>query len=516
MIVVLVVLAICMGVAYATMRSQMTMLQVQQNSQTQSDARQVALTGLSVAIQKMHQADWAGVDSTLDADLSTLASYSVTFTTGDPAIEDSENPGEPDPAHADYQDWPFRVTVLSTGTVSNNDGATATYQVRAVMKLVPRALAAEPTGWADVNNYTVYQHTSDEFFLHPPIRIEGAMRLRGQLEFGEYYYWDDDVRDRFLNDLVRMEAVGIADQRIITGPVHLPYDLQGVSEYSLDEEDLAAKLSVQIRDVSSSQHSEVRYPGQISTYRLYSGGKEYTVTECPGTIANATIGPDPHTNPAGICYSSSSVTINDNVDFTGTLISGYRFYVTGTGLNLRAVDLPSLYGTTEPVQLMVLASGNDARFYEGCQGAITGLMTVYTDLEVFPQTSGLDMTITGRVLFQKMKGYGRWTWPQVEWHWDLLLDAFKNIEVIPVAVPEKSPEEEAFQIAAAAAPAFPEKSYFPAYLESLGFPRTPKLTIKPTAEAVQYHWPSDGEAIYVPHADDDGLMWDLLTWEDGV
>jgi hypothetical protein len=43
----------------------------------------------------------------------------------------------------------------------------------------------------------------------------------------------------------------------------------------------------------------------------------------------------------------------------------------------------------------------------------------------------------------------------------------------------------------------------------------PLLTIKPQPGEVTYHWHDWNEPVFLPHADDDGLRWDLIDWQDG-
>ncbi len=265
-------------------------------------------------------------------------------------------------------------------------------------------------------------------------------------------------------------------------------------------------LGVTTNDLSSDEHQEVKYPGQMRTYRLYPGGKLYSVGDCSGTLQDMTLSPDPGANPAGICYSNGAITFQDNVNFTGTLVSVDRFYLRGSNLDIRPVSLPPLYGSAEPVQLVVLATRDDVRIYEGCQGTISGMVTIDDDFELHTFSTGIDLTISGRVLFKRIKCYSRLTWPAQSSQWNQLLADFDAVVT-------------AFEEAVAqgsSSPATPENTYFPAYFESQGYARTPRVTIKPPAQAVRYHWPQDGASIYVAHPDDPGLMWDLLDWRDGV
>ena len=78
-VMVLGLLAITMAMSYSMMRSQATNAQIQYNSTRVGHARQAALAGLSTGLRKMHQDDWAGVDSQLTGWLSSTESYSVVL-----------------------------------------------------------------------------------------------------------------------------------------------------------------------------------------------------------------------------------------------------------------------------------------------------------------------------------------------------------------------------------------------------------------------------------------------------
>src|ERR1700676_3473548 len=81
-VLVLGLISIALALAYDLLRSQSTVVLIQANTNLRSQARQAAVTGLMVGLQKMSTAAWGGVNSTLTVTLSTQDSYGGGFTAG--------------------------------------------------------------------------------------------------------------------------------------------------------------------------------------------------------------------------------------------------------------------------------------------------------------------------------------------------------------------------------------------------------------------------------------------------
>jgi len=64
----------------------------------------------------------------------------------------------------------------------------------------------------------------------------------------------------------------------------------------------------------------------------------------------------------------------------------------------------------------------------------------------------------------------------------------------------------------------PVEPYFPNWMGDQGRDPKPRVTIKPDAGPIRYHWHYPGNRIYVPHPDDAekkvGLRWNLLEWTE--
>ena len=187
-LIVLGLLAATLAMSYAMMRTQVTHNQLQHNFDRNLDAHQAAHAGISAALRKMHQGDWAGVGVDLKGALGIDKSYLVTFATGDPTL------GPKDP---DYAEYPYRVTVTSTGTVEDPSNANikSTHTIRVIVQLVPRKMPDPPSNWAGLQKYTVYQwgtSTGREVVLNVPVHVEGPVCFQNEIKLCESYPYDAD------------------------------------------------------------------------------------------------------------------------------------------------------------------------------------------------------------------------------------------------------------------------------------------------------------------------------------
>jgi hypothetical protein len=57
--------------------------------------------------------------------------------------------------------------------------------------------------------------------------------------------------------------------------------------------------------------------------------------------------------------------------------------------------------------------------------------------------------------------------------------------------------------------------YFPPWVQAnASLSQQANIRFRPDATAVTYHWPGGSNPIFVPHPDDDGLLWDMLRWTE--
>ena len=216
MIIVLGIIAATLATSYALMRGEFYEVRVQQNSNRQGLARQAALAGISVAMEKMGLSTWAGVGNTVTGNLTSQDSYSVTVTAGDDSLTSGSS---------NYSEYPYRVTLLSTGTSidPNNSQSKATHKIRAVVRLIPRNLATGPSDLANIVNYTWYQSQNDTFQFQVPLHVHGKVRVQGQVNLGGDYQWSSDAANRYLDDLDLMRQASPPDDRPFAGPLEISY-----------------------------------------------------------------------------------------------------------------------------------------------------------------------------------------------------------------------------------------------------------------------------------------------------
>jgi hypothetical protein len=189
-LIVLALLAITLAVSYAMMRTQSMNAQIHHNYQRRGDARQAAYVGLGVALRTMQISHWPGVDAPLSRNLGDGQSFTVTFETGDASLA----PGSPA-----YADFPYRVTILSQGVVTDQQTSivNSTHQVRAVVQFVPRKVSDPPANWSSLQNFTVYQWGSaagECVGLEVPARMEGPVFAGGGLKLAHSYPGDGENR----------------------------------------------------------------------------------------------------------------------------------------------------------------------------------------------------------------------------------------------------------------------------------------------------------------------------------
>ena len=181
LIIVMMLISITMALSYAMVRSQISAVQIQNNSSRRDLSYQSALTGISAALRKMSNNSWAGVDTTLSGSLTQYDTYQVTFTTGDSSLT---------PGSANYSDYPYRVTLLSTGSsVDPAHGTTTTRRIQAVVRLIVAQLGAETSEWPAMQQFTAYQTNTKPFTLNVPCRIEGPVRVQGAVTICPDYSW---------------------------------------------------------------------------------------------------------------------------------------------------------------------------------------------------------------------------------------------------------------------------------------------------------------------------------------
>jgi hypothetical protein len=499
-LVVLLLIAVSLAVSYATLRSQSSALLIQQNADLGAAARQAAFTGMTIGLKQMQTGDWTGVDSVVSGSLNDATSYQAAYFAGDASLA----PGDPE-----YAELPYRVTILATGqAVDAGDLArVATHEIRAVVRLVPRDLGPQPVDWEGMQQYTVYQSKNDAFEIDIPCRIEGPVRAQGTLRAAAHYPNDYDAWKRYLTDLNAMRVNLQQDYRPLTGPISLPRSAQTVLQLS----GLENRLGVTLNDVPTQETAaDFSQPALPSSYRLYDGGPLYTIPRVlANPLENVTLEADPSSNPLGLFYRETNLSIRDNVTIRGSLICRDDVDVEGINVRFEPVEMPSLHepGAAEaevlqqrPLRLPAVSCRNfNVKSTGG--GSLTGLVAAFNEFKVEKSPATVAFQVTGRIIARRFFVKERQPWETEKWsdHYIAFMIqlVYTNGGVTPVPC-------------------------FPIWLAKMGLDPKPSIRIVPDPTPVDYRWKMSYDTILLPHAGDaspqdpnnPGLRWDLLEWTD--
>ena len=317
------------------MRSQTITLNVRQNATLGVSARQAALTGLAAGLREMHSPDWSGTNTTLTRTLSPHEAFQVAFVAGDDTLT---------AADADYAEFPYRVTLMVTGTASDPTDANRISQhtIRAVARLIPRAVPNEPSEWATMQTYTFYQTKECITTLDIPCSHRRPyLRLQGKLHLGHHYPMDDDAWSYYFYHLNLMRWNGYGDYRTLTGRVDFDYWQQDWHVRDILTNYMSVSTSHVALDTANADWSK---PTCLTAYRLFPGGPQYSIPSLSGTLANRTLDISVSDNPLGLYYAGGSLVLGDNVTIRGTLFCQEELRVDGTNVVFESVDNPPLHG----------------------------------------------------------------------------------------------------------------------------------------------------------------------------
>jgi hypothetical protein len=498
-IFVLALIAVTMALSYSLLRTQVTAMQIQANSNQRTLSRQAAMTGLSAALRQMQLQAWiddGGVGSTLSGQINVDESYFVTFSTGDPMLT---------PSHPDYEDFPYRVTVLSTGYAVDpaNADTIASHQVQAVVQLVPKQLSSQPSSWADIQNYSLFQFkpTANGGILNLEIetlcQVEGRVRVQGPIKLLPEAPIDGSAQARLLSDMDEMRQAGLGDYRPFTGPL----DVDTSQSDSGTISQLTDSLSITVNDVAKSTTAGITRTGEIASYQIYSGGPTYSVPRISRDQANVVLGPDPIGNPLGMYLRTGHLNCYNNVTIRGTMILSSAtndLHVRGQGVRFESVDLPPLEGSDAPIRLPTAIVAKDFEIHINSECTADGMLVVWDHFHLQRDSqTGAEFRLQGKLLAQEVKLDSRFEWDKPSGWWGKRLSEF--LEFFG-NLPNGSTDPERF---------------FPVWLQqNHGLQLAPRMTIKPGSTPVSYHWYNPDQPIYVPHPDDSGLRWDLVSWKD--
>ena len=480
-IIVLTIIAITMSMSYAILRSQSTIVRIQSNSNLRGNARQAAMTGYLVALRKIQDASWAGADTTFTGNAAANMTYSVSYVTGDASLTSTSS---------DYSEYPYRITMTVTGTATDptNSAASVTDHIQAVLKLVPRALQAEPTNFSSITQYTVYQTDTQHFQIENRRRIEGPVLVKGDIRLFTEAPNGNSPNTRYIQDLGLLRMTSGQDYRPFNAQINLPFN----STNSTIRGQLTTNFGLTLVDTSAtSMANDWSFPSSVATYKLYTGGKSYTVATAAATLSNTTLTSNPLTNPAGIFYRNGDVSIGNGVTILGTLMSSGKIQLTGTSLNLQPVSLPALRGTTTRINLPVLVASDDLRLQGTATGTVTGFIGTFSEFILDQRSQATSLQLFGHVATPKFTWHDCIEWNSGSSWWSTMWILFT------------------FQAGQPGG-----QTNFVTWLASGTLPSTPTVTLKPETSVPVYHWQNGSNPIFVKHTSDPGLRWDVLNWKE--
>jgi len=473
-VMVLGLLSITFAVAYSMMRVQASAERLKTNANLDVLARQAATTGFSTGLRKMHESAWAGVGTTLSANLAANQSYTLSYVSGDSTLA------------SNHAKQPWRVTLLVTGKAIDpaRPSVSAQHSIRAIVELNARNTPTNPTVFTNALQYTAYQYANDSFELQYPCQITGTVRLMGEMIVGNVYPNTSSQQNRYMSDLNAMRS-NIGDFRPLQGPVYLPTSRTP----STMRTNVSSRLGVTLNNISTDTVTWA-YPGVVTSYKLYPGGKSYTAVQCASFLQNTTLSPDNATNPLGLFYRNGSVQVCDNVTINGTLICN-DLTICGHPATFNAVSMPSLEDSTTPVQLPAIVSGDDVVIESGATVTIRGAVSVCDDFDVQAGSTSTTLDMQGRLLTKGLFFRARNEWNFSSSIWAALYIAFQN------QLDNSNPNP-----------------YFPSYLAGFGLNPTPLLTVKPETSPVRYVWKDLTNTVYTPGSSDPGLRWNVVDLND--
>lgn len=505
-LLVLVVLGISLVMAYGLMRVQSTAEQVQANSVRRGDARQAAMTGLSVGLRKMNETGWT-IAQTVSASLNATDRYVVTYGTGDPdlttnpaAVTDADIASRPELLY-----YPYRVTVTAKGYSRDpGTGIETTHSMQAVVELAPQKLATQPTNWDKMTdatrNVAVYQRDNDNFDVNMPFQVRGRSRIHGTLTLNDDYSGWSSIGGDYLEGLRDLyNSTPTNDDRPFSGRLYWKESRQSAGIVSW----IVYKLSLSRTDVSDEIVPAVIDLPTTPTYRLYPGGEVYSAVEIASDVAaGAAPIAAPLKNPLRVMYRGGDVRLGNNVSLQGTLVVGGTTGLTLDGANIRLepAPLPKLGGQTATVELPSVVA-NHFNHNGGRSAILKGLVFVDNDfcIKSGVQTTAFDLT--GRLVAKDIRIRDRTEWANANWgNLPSLLDptgVLRGVNALPDAW-------------------FPPggKTYFNAEHD-------PQIVFRPYADptVVANHWHAAilrNEPLYQEQSAGSGLRWNIVRWKDGL
>jgi hypothetical protein len=474
---VLLLITLTLALSYAAIRTQSMAFMVQRNSDRRAIAQQTAVTGMTMALKKMQNSSWAGFGSTLTGTLSTSESFTATYTFGDASLTSSSS---------DYNDYPFRGTISVTGKSIDpiNPQSVTTYQISAVVRLVPRQVSTEPSDWSTMRQYMVYQTAAQPFEIDIPCQMSGPVRIQGALKIAPDYPDTTSSWASYLSDLNSMRSGGYSDDRPFTSTVRYVSSTIDSTELTA----LTSYLGVTASSLAAATAgSDWVQPNSFSTYQIYPGGPTYSIPLVSNNLQSVTFGPDPLTNPLGIFYYNGDLTIKSNVTINGSLFCKGNLTLAGANICFNPVELPGLFGAGTSIRLPAIICKNLTVNSTVSSSSIKGLVAVFNTFTIASASESQTFGITGRVISKIFYINQRTPWDSINWtnyYYYFLLQRYYGIP------------------------------YFPVYMGNNSRNPKPLLTIQPDTTSITYHWPTPNASVLAINSIDGALRWEIVKWTE--
>ncbi|PQO25984.1 hypothetical protein C5Y96_21270 [Blastopirellula marina] len=299
------------------------------------------------------------------------------------------------------------------------------------------------------------------------------------------------ARTRYLEATKSLADADQGDYRPLAGDVTLSSDRNELSTALTVSRQLGCNLSYTSTPTTSTSGST--FAG--STYRLYPGGKEYTIPLLSSTVNYQTLEPDLDTNPLGIFRSSGTVTLDHATTLRGTLIaqnSGSDIQLRGNPLTIKGVNLPALDGDSTVYQLPTLLASDDIHALYSVNATIEGAVAAIGDLQIDNLYTSSSLQLTGQAYVDQFDLNAKTEWAAVAYYSSYYLANFVNY----VGHSNTS-------------------ANFASWLnETTSAKFEHKVTIDLPETAPTYQWLDLGQPIYQKGDSDTGLVWELVRWKD--
>jgi len=234
-------------------------------------------------------------------------------------------------------------------------------------------------------------------------------------------------------------------------------------------------------------------------YQIYAGGRTYSAVAVGYSHTGVSFQPAPESNPLGVFYRGGDIELRDNVTIRGSLMawsdSSADVVMNGRGVNVESFDLPGLVGgdgrADSAVRLPTVVSTGDITIGTDSQTSVRGMLAAVDRFEVASDAQAdTELMLEGKVVAREFVILKRSEWDRSSTWWGARWAEYNALSFWQRSV-----------------------TPFPVWLAAYyGLDYRPRLIIKEDSQPGRYFWPTTNGPVYVPHAADDGLRWDLVSW----